>query len=173
MQRARLKGLEASDFGLDALDAPALPRKGKGKDKLKTKGGETAADAFAALGGASAAATETAERIARDVSRLTPEEARELVNKDSPELLGLLADLQTRLGELQGHLTPLLERLKGTDQPTEQGLSLLQVKHRTPAPPLLPALRGRSRPGTRSSGRADKADAVLYVARCWRAAAVA
>ena len=70
-----------------------------------------------------------AERITRDISSLTDDEARELVTKDSPELLTLLAELQERLAELHNHVAPLVERMQAQAYAAPQGLSLLHVKH--------------------------------------------
>lgn len=127
MQRQRLKDLDASDFGLDALDGPESAA-AAGKKKKKSKAGK---DTLAALVASAPSAAEAAERITRDVSRLTADEARELVAKDSPELLGLLADLKEKLAELETHLAPLLARVSALEYQGNEGISLLHVKHRT------------------------------------------
>jgi U3 small nucleolar RNA-associated protein 3 len=126
LQRRRLKSLTAADYGLDEqLASPPAPTTKKTKSKTAAR-----TDPLEALASGRGEAAPAVERVARDLSRLSSEEARALVAEDAPELLGLLADLQTRMQELETHLGPLLARVAKGELRASQGLSLLHVKHR-------------------------------------------
>jgi hypothetical protein len=70
-----------------------------------------------------------AEVIARNLGNLSKQEMLERVKAESPELLDLLAEFRAKIEEVTQHILPLLERVKKGELPTNQGVSLLEVKN--------------------------------------------
>eukprot|EP00873_Tetraselmis_striata_P000222 jgi/Tetstr1/420486/TSEL_011599.t1 len=70
------------------------------------------------------------ERIVADPASLTDGERRAWVTANAPELLALLQELQSHLGELRYRIGPLLEEVRaGGMGVTKEGVSLLEAKN--------------------------------------------
>merc|ERR1711943_83658 len=61
--------------------------------------------------------------------KLSKEEKLEILERDSPELLGLLNDFQGKLGELKNNVQPLLSEVSKKGLPTSDGISFLEAKY--------------------------------------------
>ncbi|XP_064460635.1 something about silencing protein 10-like [Ornithodoros turicata] len=71
--------------------------------------------------------TETTQKVAKDLSKLSSEEKLKLLSKESPELLELVEDFKSKMTELKDTILPLLELVKRgkiTSEPAVQYLNL-------------------------------------------------
>jgi U3 small nucleolar RNA-associated protein 3 len=71
------------------------------------------------------------ERIERNVQLLSAEEKLRIVRKDSPELEGMLRELNEKLREVKDNVQPLLDKARAASsaEVREQGVSFLELKY--------------------------------------------
>ena len=69
------------------------------------------------------------EILPKDLSHLSKQEIMEHIVNESPEFLDLLTDFQSKVDEVNLHVTPLLERVRSGHAPMGKGVSLLEVKN--------------------------------------------
>jgi hypothetical protein len=68
--------------------------------------------------------------IPKDPSILTDTEKLELLARDSPELLKLLDIFKEKIRDLQEKIIPVFDIVRNSQNPTEEGISFLEVKFR-------------------------------------------
>lgn len=71
---------------------------------------------------------EEAEKIKKDLSKLSKREKLQLLKKDSPELLDLIEDYKTKMSELKDTLLPMAELLKKGVLPSSKGAEYVETK---------------------------------------------
>ncbi len=76
----------------------------------------------------SMATAAAASRKTRDFSKIPVEEQRKIIQKESPELVGLLKECKERMTELQTRIEPLIQRVRRGELPTSKGVSYLELK---------------------------------------------
>lgn len=113
MQRQQAEDMSDDDFGLGASLASRLKPKSAQKSTKKVKPQST---------------TESVERVAKDLSKLSKEEKLQIVLSDAPELLGLLQEMKTKIDELRMQLQPTIEKVREAELPTTSGVRYLEVK---------------------------------------------
>lgn len=72
---------------------------------------------------------EDAENIAQDFSKLSRDELIQRISVESPELLDLVQEFKAKSEELKTKIAPVLKRLKDNENPTDKGISLLELKN--------------------------------------------
>ena len=68
------------------------------------------------------------ETVERDLSKLTRDERLDIINADSPELVGLFEDLKIRLKEIKQRIRPMLEKISPGDIVLTKARSFLQMR---------------------------------------------
>eukprot|EP00698_Gefionella_okellyi_P022562 TRINITY_DN7498_c0_g1_i1.p1 TRINITY_DN7498_c0_g1~~TRINITY_DN7498_c0_g1_i1.p1 ORF type:complete len:543 (+),score=183.80 TRINITY_DN7498_c0_g1_i1:53-1681(+) len=71
------------------------------------------------------------ERIERDLDTLTPAEKINIIQQDTPELLPLLNDFETKLAELRSFIEPAKQKAASGELSTAGGISYLDAKYFT------------------------------------------
>ncbi|XP_030041522.1 something about silencing protein 10 isoform X2 [Microcaecilia unicolor] len=72
---------------------------------------------------------QTAQKIVKDLKKMSEKEKLKLLQKESPELLELIRDLRVKLTELKDQLEPLIQKVKEGDIPPGKGSNYLQMKY--------------------------------------------
>ncbi|XP_016983420.1 something about silencing protein 10 [Drosophila rhopaloa] len=68
-------------------------------------------------------------RVTTDLTGLTPRERLQLLQKDSPELMGLIQDFQKHLEEVKDLITPVLNYVRNHDVPMVPALKYASLYH--------------------------------------------
>ncbi|KAI8035415.1 something about silencing protein 10 [Drosophila gunungcola] len=68
-------------------------------------------------------------RVTTDLTGLTPRERLQLLQKDSPELIGLTQDFQKHLAEVRDLITPVLNYVRNHDVPMVPALKYASLYH--------------------------------------------
>ncbi|XP_064641905.1 something about silencing protein 10-like [Lineus longissimus] len=104
IQKRMAEQLDDQDFGLDILRPVDVTSK---SDEIKEK-----------------------EKIKKDLSKLSKKEKLQLLKKESPELLDLIADYKLRMIELKDRLLPVQELVKNGILPKGKAAEYVETKFR-------------------------------------------
>ena len=120
LQSKRRSRTEVEDYALsDSSNSSSEDERDEQDEKITTKSTTKKSND-------SSSESEQEEEITRDHTTMSVEDKLAVVVKDSPELLGLLADMKEKAEELKKQIQPMHEAIK--TQPTSAGVSFLEVK---------------------------------------------
>eukprot|EP00958_Prasinococcus_capsulatus_P028386 scaffold6685_cov202-Prasinococcus_capsulatus_cf.AAC.12 len=125
LQKEHRAQMRLEDFGLDSDDDEAEEEEDEEDPTLAQRTKMTSTPKTSKK--AKEALLEKVKK--RDIQALTNDEKLAAVMKDAPELVALLNELKNALGEVDGKILPLLEKVRGGEVSTKEGISYLETKH--------------------------------------------
>lgn len=125
LQKERAEFLREEDFGLqtneqdDSDEEPTLGEMMvKGKTTSKSSENEKAEGDSAPI----------YEQVKKDLNALSRDEQMDVLQSSAPELVGLLAELNDAMNQLETHVNPLISKIKKVDNAKKEGMHYLEVK---------------------------------------------
>ncbi|CEG37439.1 Disrupter of silencing SAS10 [Plasmopara halstedii] len=136
LQRKQAEMMDDEDFGIDGPEADEDVEGEEEEDNneipvddedlVKAQLADIAQVADNGIGG-----VETIEQVPKDFSKMTKKDKLEIVNNSAPELLGLLAELESSTKELEEVVTPAVVKLRPVRRKSHQlqmGLRYLMTR---------------------------------------------
>ncbi|KAL8491756.1 hypothetical protein ACS0TY_023378 [Phlomoides rotata] len=125
LQRDKSKGLQEEDFGVGDTSEDETDREptfeeisGRGKQSSKASLDKGIKDED----------EKPYVRVEKDVNDLTKEEQMDVVYSSTPELVGLLSELNDALEQLEHKVNPLVDKIRGQESEKKGGMHYMEVK---------------------------------------------
>jgi len=128
LQEKQAENLTAGDFAVEGEDESDSDDDEFWDEAEQKKNFQQAAKAIEGVSLIPETKEEQKKKAKKVSLNLSKEEKLEIIEKDSPELLGLLKDFEGKLSELKNNIQPLLTEVVKNELPTSDGISFLEAK---------------------------------------------